>query len=128
MLAPSGTRSVPLQRLDFSIPLIYNQGGYGGNCEKGESFNATGIGCMKWKLDPFLLAVVVIGIAIFVFKCVIVYPIKWIGETDAAAYVEMADNFIHGKGLSNDYIQYSYFFSPLRYPEITHPDAHYAPL
>ena len=40
----------------------------------------------------------------------------------------MADNFIHGKGLSNDYIQYSYFISRMKYPDITHPDAHYAPL
>ena len=80
------------------------------------------------KIDFFLIAVIVIGTAVFAFKCRIAYPIKWIGDTDEAAYVEMADNLIHGKGLSNDYIQYSYFFSRMKYPDITHPDAHYAPL
>lgn len=82
----------------------------------------------KWKVDFFLIAIIIIGIGIFAFKCKIAYPIKWMGDTDEAAYVEMADNLIHGKGLSNDYIQYSYFLSRMKYPEITHPDAHYAPL
>lgn len=82
----------------------------------------------KYKPDFFLLAVVIVGIAVFAFKCVVVYHIEWIGDTDEAAYVDMADNFIHGKGLSNDYIQYSYFISRMKYPDITHPDAHYAPL
>ena len=84
---------------------------------------------IKWKIDYFLVALAIVGIATFAFKCKITYPIKWVGDTDEAAFAEMADNFIHGKGLSNDYIQYSYFFSPLlQYPAITHPDAHYPPL
>jgi len=82
----------------------------------------------KWKIDYFFVAIIIIGIATFAFKCKITYPIKWLGDTDEACIAEMADNFIHGKGLSNDYIQYSYFFSPLQYPEITQPDAHYPPL
>lgn len=80
------------------------------------------------KIDLFLAIIMAVGIAVFVFKCTIAYDIKWLGDTDEAAYIEMADNLIHGKGLSNDYIQYSYFISRLKYPEITHPDAHYAPL
>ena len=36
-----------------------------------------------------------------------------------------ADSFIQGRGLSNDFIQYSYFYSPLQYPQITQPEAHY---
>ncbi|HIE30295.1 TPA: hypothetical protein EYP66_23800 [Candidatus Poribacteria bacterium] len=83
---------------------------------------------IKWKIDYFLVAIITIGIATLTFKCKITYPIKWVGDTDEAAIAEMADNFIHGKGLSNDYIQYSYFYSPLQYPEITQPEAHYPPL
>ena len=83
---------------------------------------------IKHKIDFFLVGIIIVGIATFAFKCKIAYPIKWMGDTDEAAVAEMADNFVHGKGLSNDYIQYSYFFSPLQYPEITHPDAHYPPL
>jgi hypothetical protein len=44
---------------------------------------------MKHKPDFLLLAIVIVGIAIFVFKCGIVYHIKWIGDTDEATYVEM---------------------------------------
>ena len=84
--------------------------------------------CELLKIDYFLVAIIIVGIATFAFKCKITYPIKWVGDTDEAAIAEMADNFIHGKGLSNDYIQYSYFYSPLQYPEITQPDAHYPPL
>jgi len=84
---------------------------------------------IKLKIDLFIVIVVIIGFTIFAFKCKIVYPIKWIGDTDEAAYAEMADNLIHGKGFTNDYIQYSYFYSPTpQYPEITHPEAHYATL
>ena len=84
---------------------------------------------IRWKIDPFLVAVLVIGIAIFAFKCKITYPIKWLGGSgDSAAYPGMAENFIRGKGLSIDYIQYSYFFAKMEYPEVTHPEAHYAPL
>ena len=64
---------------------------------------------IRRKIDPFLVAVVVIGIAIFVFKCKIAYPIEWLGNSgDSAAYPGMAENFIRGKGLSVDYIQYQY--------------------
>ena len=84
---------------------------------------------IRRKIDPFLVAVLVIGIAIFAFKCKITYPIKWLGGSgDSAAYPGMAENFIRGKGLSIDYIQYSYFFAKMEYPEVTHPEAHYAPL
>ena len=83
---------------------------------------------IKWKIDYFLVALIIVGIFTFAFKCKIAYPLKWIGDTDEAAIAEMADNFIHGKGLSNDYIQYSYFYSPLQYPEITQPETHYPPL
>jgi len=83
---------------------------------------------IKWEIDLFLVAIIIIGIAIFAFKCKIAYPVKWLGDTDEASYLDMADNLIHGKGLSNDYIQYSYFLSGMKYPEITQPEAHYAPL
>jgi len=83
---------------------------------------------VKWKIDYFLVGIIIVGIATFTFKSKITYPIKWVGNTDSAAFAEVADNFAHGKGLSNDYIQYSYFFSPLQYPQITHPEAHYPPL
>ncbi|MFC1714427.1 glycosyltransferase family 39 protein [Candidatus Poribacteria bacterium] len=82
----------------------------------------------KWKIDPLLLIVVGVGIVTLLLKCRIAYPIQWIGDTDEAAYIDMADNLIHGKGLSNDFIQYSYFLSRLKYSEITQPEAHYAPL
>ncbi|MFQ6041217.1 MAG: ArnT family glycosyltransferase [Candidatus Poribacteria bacterium] len=83
----------------------------------------------RWKIDYFLIGIIILGIIVFAFKCKITYPIKWIGDTDEAVFAEMADSFVHGKGLSDDFIQYSYFYSPQpRYPEITHPDAHYPPL
>jgi len=83
----------------------------------------------RWKIDYFLVAIIIVGIAIFAFKCKITYPIKWIGNTDSAVFAETADSFVHGKGLSNDFIQYSYFYSPQpHYPDITNPDAHYPPL
>ena len=82
----------------------------------------------KWKIDPFLVAIVLVGIAVLSFKCSIVYPIKWIGGTDESAYVGMAANLVNGKGFSNDYMQYSYFMARLKYPEITNPEAHYPPL
>ena len=82
----------------------------------------------RWKIDYFLLAIIIVGIATFAFKCKITYPVKWIGNTDSAVFAETADSFVHGKGLSNDFIQYSYFYSPLRYPQITHPESHYPPL
>ncbi len=82
----------------------------------------------KWTTDPFLVVIVFVGIAVLPFKCSIVYPIEFIGGTDDAAYVGMAVNLANGKGFSNDHMQYSFFMSRLKYPEITHPEAHYPPL
>ena len=48
---------------------------------------------IKWKIDLFLVAIIIVGIATFAFKCKITYPIKWIGDgTDSAIYAEMADS------------------------------------
>ena len=82
----------------------------------------------RLKVDFFLAVILIIGLASFVLKCLIVYPIDWIGNTDSAVFAEAADSFLLGKGLSNDFIQYSYFYSPLQYPEINYPDSHYYPL
>lgn len=82
----------------------------------------------KWNIDTFLVVIVLAGISVLSFKCIIVYPIKGIGGTDQAAAADMAVNLVNGKGFSNDYMQYSYFMSQLKYPEITHPEAHYPPL
>ena len=79
----------------------------------------------RWKVDPFLLLIIVAGLAILGFKLRIAKPIDWIGGTDEAVLAEAADSFARGKGLSNDFIQYSYFYSPLQYPQITQPEAHY---
>ena len=79
----------------------------------------------RLKVDFFLVVILIIGLASFILKCLIAYPIDWIGNTDSAVFTETADSFLHGKGLSNDFIQYSYFYSPLQYPEITQPEAHY---
>ena len=79
----------------------------------------------RWKVDPFLLLIIVAGLAILCFKLRIAKPIDWIGGTDEAVLAEAADSFARGKGLSNDFIQYSYFYSPLQYPQITQPEAHY---
>ena len=79
----------------------------------------------RLKVDFFLAVILIIGLASFVLKCLIVYPIDWIGNTDSAVFAEAADSFLLGKGLSNDFIQYSNFYSPLQYPEITQPEAHY---
>ena len=68
---------------------------------------------------PFWI-VLVAGLATFALKCKVTYSVQWIGNTDSAVFAETADNFVRGKGLSNDFIQYSYFYSPLQYP-----DAHY---
>ena len=80
------------------------------------------------KINPLLVVIVSIGIAVLSLKCSIVYPIEFIGGTDEAAYVGMAVNLANGKGFTNDHMQYSYFLSRLKYPEVTHPEAHYPPL
>lgn len=76
---------------------------------------------------PFWI-VLVAGLATFALKCKVTYSVQWIGNTDSAVFAETADSFVRGRGLSTDFIQYSYFYSPLQYPEINHPDAHYPPL
>ena len=76
---------------------------------------------------PFWI-VLVAGLATFALKCKVTYSVLWIGNTDSAVFAETADSFVRGRGLSTDFIQYSYFYSPLQYPEINHPDAHYPPL
>ena len=80
------------------------------------------------RIDWALLSLLILGAAVFALKLHIVLPIKWIGHADAADYAEMADSLIHGKGLSVEYIGYCYFISQWKYPQITHPDAHYPPL
>ena len=43
------------------------------------------------RINLHIVLLLAIGLAVFLIKCTIVYPIKYVGHADAAAYAEMAD-------------------------------------
>ncbi|MBD3181486.1 hypothetical protein GF312_04285 [Candidatus Poribacteria bacterium] len=77
------------------------------------------------KVDFHLAVLLCMGIAFFIIKCIVTYPIKYVGHADAAAYAEMADSLIHGRGFSVDYI--SWYFEKYD-PKIVRPEDHWPPL
>ncbi len=78
--------------------------------------------CME-KLFIWLLLTA--GLAAFIVKIQIVYPIEYVGHADASGYAEMADSLIKGRGLEVDYV--SWYF--LKYdPRIVRPEDHWPPL
>jgi hypothetical protein len=80
---------------------------------------------LESKPNSYIVILLVIGFVVFLAKCIIVYPIQYIGYADAAAYAEMADSLIHGRGLEVDYIS-SYF---LKYDaQVSRPEDHWPPL
>src|SRR5688500_612312 len=82
----------------------------------------------KRELDYGLIVILLCGISVFALKCRLVSQIDSVGGTDSASHAEMAESLTQGKGFSEDFIQYSHFFSPLRYSDVTHPAADYHPL
>ncbi len=80
---------------------------------------------LESKPDSHIVILLVIGFVVFLAKCIIVYPIQYIGYADAAAYAEMADSLIHGRGFEVDYIS-SYF---MKYDsQVSRPEEHWPPL
>ena len=77
------------------------------------------------KVNLYIVLLLAVGLAVFLIKCTIVYPIEYAGHADAAAYAEMADSLIHGRGFQVDYI--SWYF--IKYdPKISRPEDHWPPL
>lgn len=76
------------------------------------------------KIDWLILFILLVGTAVFILKCRIVYPVQYVGHADASAYAEMADSIVHGRGLAVDYI--SFYF--LKYARIVRPEDHWPPL
>ncbi len=76
------------------------------------------------KIDPYIIILLVLGFVVFLTKCLIVYPIRYVGHADASGYAEMADSLIHGRGFEVDYI--SFYF--IKYPHIYRPEDHWPPL
>ena len=77
------------------------------------------------KANLHIILLLTVGLVVFLIKCRIVYPIKYVGHADAAAYAEMADSLIHGRGFEVDYI--SWYF--IKYdPKIVRPEDHWPPL
>ena len=74
--------------------------------------------------DAHLWLILVVGLMVLATKCVIVYPVQHVGESDASGYAEMADSLRRGKWLSVEYI--SFFF--IKYPNIPRPEDHWPPL
>ncbi len=73
----------------------------------------------------FIWLLLTAGLAAFIVKIQIVYPIEYIGHADASGYAEMADSLIKGRGLEVDYV--SWYF--LKYdPRIVRPEDHWPPL
>jgi len=80
---------------------------------------------LESKPDSYIVILLLIGFAVFLIKCVIAYPIQYIGYADAAAYAEMADSLVHGRGFEVDYIS-SYF---VKYDsQVSRPEDHWPPL
>ncbi len=76
------------------------------------------------RINFHIVLLLVIGLAVFLIKCTIVYPIKYVGHADAAAYAEMADSLTHGRWFKVDYI--SWYFE--KYESIIRPEDHWPPL
>ena len=76
------------------------------------------------KINLHIAILMTVGLAVFLIKYTIVYPIKYVGHADAAGYAEMADSLIHGRGFEVDYI--SWYF--IKYPKIVRPEDHWPPL
>jgi len=76
------------------------------------------------KIDPYIVLLLLIGVAVFIIKCQIIYPIQYVGHADSSAYAEMADSLIHGRGFEVDYL--SFYF--IKYPNIVRPEDHWPPL
>ena len=77
------------------------------------------------KVNLHIILLLAVGLAFFLIKCHIIYPIKFVGHADAASYAEMADSLIHGRGFEVDYI--SWYF--VKYdPKIVRPEDHWPPL
>ena len=73
----------------------------------------------------FIWLLLTAGLAAFIVKIQIVYPIEYVGHADASGYAEMADSLIKGRGLEVDYV--SWYF--LKYdPRIVRPEDHWPPL
>ncbi len=81
------------------------------------------IGTSLRRIDGWIWLLLLIGLFIFIIKCHIVYPIKYVGHADASGYAEMADSLVHGRGLEVDYI--SFYF--LKYEKILRPEDHWPP-
>jgi len=43
------------------------------------------------KIDTQLWLVMVVGLLVLAAKCLIIYPVVHVGESDASGYAEMAD-------------------------------------
>lgn len=70
------------------------------------------------------MALLIMGAAVFVWKLWIVLPIQFVGYCDAAAYPEMAESLLQGRGFEVDYI--SMFFK--KFDTIAHPEDTWPPL
>lgn len=74
------------------------------------------------KVNLHIVLLLAVGLAFFLIKCTIIYPIQFIGHADGAAYAEMADSLIHGRMFEVDYIS-EYF---VKYdPKIVRPEDHF---
>jgi hypothetical protein len=76
------------------------------------------------KPDPYIIILLALGVVVFLTKCLIAYPIQYVGHADASGYAEMADSLVHGRGFEVDYI--SFYF--IKYPHIYRPEDHWPPL
>lgn len=76
------------------------------------------------KVDPYVIILFIFGFVVFLTKCLIAYPIQYVGHADASGYAEMADSLVHGRGFEVDYI--SFYF--IKYPHIYRPEDHWPPL
>ncbi|MEK7398414.1 MAG: glycosyltransferase family 39 protein [Candidatus Poribacteria bacterium] len=76
------------------------------------------------KADPYIIILLALGVVVFLTKCLIAYPIQYVGHADASGYAEMADSLVHGRGFEVDYI--SFYF--IKYPHIYRPEDHWPPL
>jgi len=77
------------------------------------------------KVNLHIALLLMVGLVFFFIKCNIAYHIKYVGHADAAAYAEMADSLVHGRGFEVDYI--SWYFEKYD-PKIVRPEDHWPPL
>jgi len=79
---------------------------------------------LKRRINLHIALLLTVGFAVFVVKFAIVRPIDYVGHADAAAYAEMADSLLKGRGFEVDYV--SWYF--IKYPKIVRPEDHWPPL